>query len=219
MKKDKKFVWTNECGSAMKELKNKLLTAPILGYSNNRDDFTLTTDASSTEIGAILTLKQNGVDGVIAYASKTLNKSQRKYSETKRENFDVVHLTNHFRTYLLGLKFVIVSDHRALVWLYNFKDPEGMIERLLERLGQFDFEMEHNAGKDIPHANCLLRVQSEEEDTTAFIAALTFEENVQEQLKNPWMLLQNTNSGNIQRKQQEDKKLAKFFSWLKDKQR
>ena len=149
------------------------MTAPILGYPNNRDDFTLTTDASLTGIGAILT---HGVDRVIAYASKTLNKSQRNYSATKRELFAIVHFTNHFRTYLLGRKFVIVTNHRAVVWLYSFEDLEGMIARWLEKLGQFDFTIKHSAGKDIPHADCLSRVQPEEEDTAAFIAALTFEE-------------------------------------------
>ena len=94
-----------------------------------------------------------------------------------------------------------------------------MIARWLKKFGQFEFEIKHNAGKDIAHADCLSRVQPEEEDTTAFIAALTFEQNVQEQPKNPWMLLQNTDSRNIQRKQQENKNLAKVFSWIKNKQR
>ena len=107
------------------------------GYPNNRDDFTLTTDASLTRIGAILTQRQSGVNRVIAYASETLNKSQRNYSATKRALFAVVHFTNHFRTYLLGRKFIIVTDHRVLVWLYTFKDPEGMIAMWWQKLGQF----------------------------------------------------------------------------------
>ena len=127
-------------------MKNKLLTAPLLGYSNNRDDFTLTTDASLTGIGAILKERPNGVDRVIAYASKTLNKSLRKYSATKKALFTIVYFTNHFRTYLLGRKFDNVTDDRALVWLYSFTDPEGMIARWLEKLGQLDFEIKHNAG-------------------------------------------------------------------------
>ena len=86
-----------------------------------------------------------------------------------------------------------------------------MTVSLLEKLGQFDFKMKHNAGKDIPRAVCLSRVQLKEEDNTAFIAALPFEENVQEEPKNHRRLLQNTNSRDIQRKQQEDKNLTKVF--------
>ena len=106
------------------------MTAAVLGYSNNRDNFTLTTDASLTS--AILTKRQNGVDIVIAWASKTLNKSQRNYSATERELFAVVHFTNRFRTYQLRQNIVFVTDHRGLVWLYSFKDPEGVIARWLE---------------------------------------------------------------------------------------
>ena len=55
-------------------MKKKLLEAPVLGFPNDRDQYTLTTDASLTGIGAILTQKQGTEDRVIAYASKTLSK-------------------------------------------------------------------------------------------------------------------------------------------------
>ena len=102
-------------------------------------------------------------------------KAKEITQQQKGNFFVVVHFTNHFRTYLLGRKFVIVTNHQALVWLYSFKDPEGVIAWWLEKLGQFDFTIKHSAGKDIPHADCLSRVQPEEEDTAAVIAALTFE--------------------------------------------
>ena len=104
LEREKKFVWTTECEGALKQLNNKLLTSPILGYPNNRDDFTLTTYASLTGIGAILKQRQNGLDRVIAYASKTVKKSQRNYSATERELFGVVHFTNHFHTVSFGAK-------------------------------------------------------------------------------------------------------------------
>ena len=100
LKKENKFVWTKECEQALQELKEKLLSAPNLGYPNNRDEYTLTTDASLTGNRAVLTQQQEGIDRVVSYASKTLNKSQKNYSATKKELFDVVHFTNHFKTYL-----------------------------------------------------------------------------------------------------------------------
>ena len=56
-------------------VKKKHLNAPVLGYPNNRDPYTLTTDASLIGIGAILIKKQGMEDRDIAYASKTLSKS------------------------------------------------------------------------------------------------------------------------------------------------
>ena len=58
LNKSYKFEWSTECTSALAELKKKLLEAPVLGYSNDRDQYTLTADASLTGIGAILTPKQ-----------------------------------------------------------------------------------------------------------------------------------------------------------------
>ena len=64
--------------------------------------------------------------------------------------------------------FVRVADHRTLVWLYSFEDPEGAIARWLKKLGHFDMEVRHNAGNDIPHLDCLTRVHLEEEGITKF---------------------------------------------------
>ena len=164
LNKKERFKWTDECEKALQELKVKLQSAPILGFPNDKDPYVLTTDASLYGIGAIVTQKQEWGDRVIAYASKTLNKGQRNYSATKRELFAIVYFTSHFKNYLLGRKFTVVTDHRALTWLYSFKEPDGLLARWIEKLGQFDFEIKHEAGKNIPHADCLSKVPQEEEE-------------------------------------------------------
>ena len=110
------------------------------------DPYTLTTYASLFGIAAIISQIQQWGERVIAYASKTLSKSQRNYSATKRELFAIVYFTHHFRNYLQGQKFLIVADHRALTWLYSFKEPDGLLAQWREKLGQFDFEIKHEAG-------------------------------------------------------------------------
>ena len=162
LNKSNKFEWSTECTSAVAELKKKLLEAPVLGYSNDRHQYTLTTDASLTGIGAILTQKQGTEDRVIAYASKTLSESQRNYSATKRELVAIVHFTHHFKNYLLGQHFLIITDHRALVWISSFEEPDGMVARWIEKLGQFNVDIKHGAGKKIPHADCLSRINTED---------------------------------------------------------
>ena len=52
MNESNKFEWSGECKSAITDLKKEILEAPILGYPNNSDSYTLTTDASLTAIGA-----------------------------------------------------------------------------------------------------------------------------------------------------------------------
>ena len=122
------------------------------------EPFILYTDASQFAIGAVLAEVQNGLERVICYASKSLNKAQSCYSTTKRELLAIVNYTRHFKHYLLGRRFKIITDHRALQWLHNFKDPDALTARWLEKIAAFDYEIEHRSGKSIGHADCMSRL-------------------------------------------------------------
>ena len=75
---------------------------------------------------------QDGEERVIAYASKSLTKSQRRYCTTKRELLAVVHFLGvTFRHYLIGEPFTVRTDHSSLTWLTGFKDADGMLARWL----------------------------------------------------------------------------------------
>ena len=79
------FEWTDECDSAFQELKQKLISAPVLIFPNFNKPFLLDTDGS--EIVAGVVLSQPSVDGqecVVAYGSRTLSKAERKYNVTER---------------------------------------------------------------------------------------------------------------------------------------
>ena len=115
--------------------------------------FILYTDASPFAIGAVLAQVQNGLERVICYASKSLNKAQIRYSTTKRELLAIVNYTR-----LLGRRFKTITDHRALQWLHNSKDPDALTARWLEKLAAFDYEIEHRSGKSIGHADCMSRL-------------------------------------------------------------
>ena len=116
------------------------------------------TDARQFAIGAVLAQVQNGLQRVICYASKSLNKAQSRYSTTKRELLAIVNYTKHFKHYFLGRQFKIITDHRALQWLHNFTDPDALTARWLGKLATFDYEVEHRSGKSIGHADCMSRL-------------------------------------------------------------
>ncbi len=61
---------------------------------------------------------------VIAYASKTLNGSQRCYSTTNKE---LPSADTAVEYYLTGRHFTVVTDHACLVWLRNLKEPEDVV--------------------------------------------------------------------------------------------
>ncbi|GJQ86985.1 hypothetical protein Trydic_g12571 [Trypoxylus dichotomus] len=103
---------------------------PILQYPNFEKPFILTTDASNEAIGAVLSQDEIGEDLPIAYFSSTLKNHQnatrlqkRNYLQKLRRSF------KHFRPYLYGEKFIIVTDHKPLTWLHNCKDPSSRLLR------------------------------------------------------------------------------------------
>jgi len=74
-RKNKKFEWTSQCEEAISKLKQALITSPILAMPNDTDPFLLDTDACDVSIGAVLSQVQNGVERVIAYASRSLKQT------------------------------------------------------------------------------------------------------------------------------------------------
>ena len=89
--KNAHFKWTSQCQAAFELLKQCLITAPVLTYPNYRKPFILDTDASDTGIGAVLSqIDDNSREQVIAYASRTLSKPERRYCVTRKELLSVV---------------------------------------------------------------------------------------------------------------------------------
>ncbi|CAG2223487.1 Retrovirus-related Pol polyprotein from transposon 17.6,Retrovirus-related Pol polyprotein from transposon 297 [Mytilus edulis] len=154
---NQKFVWTEECQQSFEELKTTLISAPILAYPTREDLFILDTDASNVGMGAVLSQLQDGREKVICYFSKTFSRSERKYCVTRRELLAVVASIKHFHHYLYGKYFKVRSDHGALSWLFNFKNPEGQLARWFEVLASYDFKIEHRAGRSHNNADALSR--------------------------------------------------------------
>lgn len=151
------FKWTDECETAFQQLKNSLLTAPILGFPDMAKPFILDTDASGYGIGAVLSQISDGKEIVIAYFSKALSKAQRQYCVTRRELLAIVLSLKHFHHYLYGTQFLVRTDHGALTWLLRFKNPEGQMARWLEMLNTYNFTIQHRPGKQHGNADGLSR--------------------------------------------------------------
>ena len=153
-KKDTQFHWTDKQQLAFDTLKQKLCEAPILQHPDFDKTFTLTTDASNEGLGAILS--QDGHP--CCYISRTLNPPEKNYSTTEKELLAIVWPIKRLRQYLLGRKFKIQSDHQALKWLKNVKDPSSKLMRWRLRLKEYDYEIEYKKGKENTAADALSRL-------------------------------------------------------------
>ena len=105
------FAWTNRQQVAFDALKSCLLNAPILGFLTEEGRFILDTDASLFAVGGVLNQLQEDREVVIAYASRSLQVSHRRYCTTRREMLAVVAMCTHFRAYLHGVELTLRTDH------------------------------------------------------------------------------------------------------------
>jgi len=63
----------------------------------------------------------------------------------------------HFRPYVYGTKFLIVTDHKPLIWLFSINDPGSRLIRWRLKLEEYDYEIIHRAGKGNTNADALSR--------------------------------------------------------------
>eukprot|EP00731_Ephydatia_muelleri_P025168 Em0017g251a len=153
------FDWTIHCQNAFDELRKCLVSSPILAYPDYNRRYILDTDASDTGIGAVLSqISDEGSERVIAYASRSLSRPEQRYCVTRKELLAVVSFVQQFRQYLLGREFTLRTDHGSLVWIRNFKEPEGQLARWLEKLQEYNFTVVHRQGSRHCNADALSRV-------------------------------------------------------------
>ena len=129
------------------------MTAPVLACPDFEKPFDLFVDGSQQGLGVILS--QEGK--VIAYASRTLTKAEKKYCPTEIECLAVLWGIEKFRCYLEGYSFNVITDHSSLRWLDNLKDPCGRLGRWAVRLQQYDYKVIHRKGKDQEALDALSR--------------------------------------------------------------
>jgi hypothetical protein len=154
LKKDQHWKWTDREQNSFELLKTALTSTPFLQYPNFEEPFIVTTDASGYAIGAILGQGKLGADKPIAYASRTLNKAEINYPTVEKELLAIVWACKHFRPYLLGRKFQVVTDHKGLMWIFNVKDPSLRLIRWKLLLEEYEYSIQYRAGKR--NCNCLL---------------------------------------------------------------
>ncbi|XP_048515544.1 uncharacterized protein LOC125502056 [Athalia rosae] len=157
LKKDKNFNWTEKQANAFAILRDKLCEKPILQYPDFNKPFIVTTDASGTAVGAVLSQGQIGQDLPIAYTSRLLNKAEQNYSTTEKVLLAMVYAVKHFRPYLYGKTFTLVTDHRPLTWLQSLKDPSSRLARWKVHLMDYQFNIQYKPGRINANADALSR--------------------------------------------------------------
>ena len=105
---------------AFQQLKQELLQAHILSYSDNTLPFIVYTDASNRGLGTVLAQEQDGFEWVIAYSSRSLHPPERNdYDSSFKLEFLAMKwaIVEKFKDHLWGAKITVVTDNNPLVHL------------------------------------------------------------------------------------------------------
>ena len=160
VKKDARYEWTNEQEHAFRDLKNGLISPPILRYPDYSREFILMTDASNEGVGVVPSQGEIGKELPIAFASRSLNKAEKNYSTTEKELLAIVWGVRYFQPYLYGTKFTVVTDHKPLTWIMSVKHPGSRLLRWRIKLKEYDYEIVFKKGVFNMNADALSRISS-----------------------------------------------------------
>ena len=158
---------------AFELVKKQLAEAPVLQHYDPTKAVSLSTDASPYGVGAVLChVLADGIEEPIAYASRTLNAVERKYSQLDKEAMAIVFGVKRFHQYLYGRQFAIVSDRKPLQYLLSeSRGAPVMASARLQRwaliLGAYQYTISYRPGEKMANADGLSRLPLPESPASA----------------------------------------------------
>ena len=141
LEKNSAFDFDDVCLQAFNAIKEKLIIAPVMTVPDWSQPFEVMCDASDFAIGAMLGQKRDKLFRVIYYANQTLNEAQLNYITTEKEMLVVVFACDKFRSYLIGTKVIVFTDHAILCYLFGKKDAKPRLIHWILLLQEFDLEV------------------------------------------------------------------------------
>ena len=158
LRKETKWCWGNEQASAFEAAKQLLQSDSLLVHFDPDKPLLLACDASPYGVGAVLSHQmEDGSERPIAFASRSLSPAEINYSQLDKEGLSLVFGVTKFHQYLYGMKFVLITDHRPLIGLFNEQRPippqaSGRLQRWALTLAGYAYIIRHRSGD--AHGNC-----------------------------------------------------------------
>ncbi len=108
--KKKPWRWDPTHQQVFDNIKTAIAKVTVLAYPDFLKPFKINTDASSTQLGAVITQDHRP----IAFFSRKLSKTQQKYSITEIELLAIVETLKEFKEMLWGQDIKVYTDHKNL---------------------------------------------------------------------------------------------------------
>lgn len=164
LQKNTRFIWSPQCEKSFQEAKQIFTSPRCLIHFDSRLPVTLATDASPYSVGAVLShILPDGSERAIQYASKTLSKTQQKYSQIDKEALAIIFGIKKFYQYLQGSKFTLITDHRPLTQIFSPTKSLPMftasrMQHYALFLQGFNYDIRYRKSELHANADCLSRL-------------------------------------------------------------
>lgn len=145
-----KFHWSEAAEKAFLAIQKAIIENPTLRPPDFNKPFFLITDGSKTAISAILAQKYGEEFVPIQFYGRRLKDSEKRYPSIKFELLAIHDACIHFEKFLLGRKFTILTDSKALTYHLNLEQQSDIVARWIMRLADFDYEIEYLEGEKNP---------------------------------------------------------------------
>ena len=161
--KGQKWSWSTGCSQAMDKAK-QLTTSKVLTHHNTTLPLRLAADASQYGLGAIIShVLPNGEEKPIAFASRSLSKSEQNYAQIDKEALGLIYGVQKFHTYLYGRKFTLITDHKPLMSILGLKKgissvAAARLQRWAILLSGYHYDIEFRAITAHANADALSRL-------------------------------------------------------------
>ena len=166
-RRNQSFQWEKEQQDAFETLKNAMISAEVMAYYDQNAETRIICDASPVGLGCILEQKHGDNFRPVAYASRTLNAVERRYSQIEREALGITWGIERFQVYLYGIDFTVITDHKPLINIFkpNHKSPSARMTKWLLRLQPYKFTVEYQPGTQNA-SDCLSRSPNQDNTCT-----------------------------------------------------
>ena len=182
--KSHKLHWTEEASLAFETMKERINACPKLYFIDTNAPIYLHTDASKYGIGAYLFQVVDGKDQPISYMSRTLSKTELRWSTTDKEAYAIVYALYKFEHLLRDVEFTIRTDHKNLTYMVESRSER--VNRWRDYLQRFHCNVEHIPGKDNVLADAFSRILDLDAET---IQLLTEEVPCEGRLTNEYLYI------------------------------
>ena len=164
LQKKTQWTWGTKEREAFERIKKQLVKSPVLEHYDPSKPLTISADASPYGVGAVLShVQDDGTEKPVAFASRTLNVVEKRYSQLDKEALAIVFGVKRFHQYIFGRKFAIVSDHKPLQYLLNENKAipvmaSARLQRWALTLSAYQYTIAYRPGENIANADGLSRL-------------------------------------------------------------